>query len=133
MTENIVSILSDAKAEDIKVIDLSKKSSVADAFVIATCRSTRHSDATADEMVKKLINYASGSARDFFKKNDFYNYKICIGDTNVQKAYSKLTEPFLKKIDLNIRENLKLSSITKLIGPMLINGKLDISNLEPGL
>ena len=54
MTENIVSILSDAKAEDIKVIDLSNKSSVADAFVIATCRSTRHSDATADEMVKKL-------------------------------------------------------------------------------
>ena len=53
MTENIVSILSDAKAEDIKVIDLSNKSSVADAFVIATCRSTRHSDATADEMVKK--------------------------------------------------------------------------------
>ena len=54
MTENIVSILNDAKAEDIKVIDLSNKSSVADAFVIATCRSTRHSDATADEMVKKL-------------------------------------------------------------------------------
>ncbi len=54
MTENIVSILSDAKAEDIKVIDLSNKSSVADAFVIATCRSTRHSDATADEMVNKL-------------------------------------------------------------------------------
>ena len=54
MTENIVSILNDAKAEDIKVIDLSNKSSVADAFVIATCRSTRHSDATADEMVKKF-------------------------------------------------------------------------------
>ena len=54
MTENIVSILNDAKAEDIKVIDLSNKSSVADAFVIATCRSTRHSDATADEMVNKL-------------------------------------------------------------------------------
>ena len=54
MTDNIVSILSDAKAEDIKVIDLSNKSSVADAFVIATCRSTRHSDATADEIVKKL-------------------------------------------------------------------------------
>ena len=54
MTENIVSILSDAKAEDIKVVDLSNKSSIADAFVIATCRSTRHSDAKADEMVKKL-------------------------------------------------------------------------------
>ena len=63
MTENIVSILSDAKAEDIKVIDLSNKSSVADAFVIATCRSTRHSDATADEMVEKLWEVSFDSSQ----------------------------------------------------------------------
>ena len=31
-----------------------KSTSVADAFVIATCRSTRHSDATADEIGKKI-------------------------------------------------------------------------------
>ena len=30
------------------------KSSVADYFIISTCRSTRHADATADELVKQL-------------------------------------------------------------------------------
>jgi len=46
--------LDDAKAEDIKIIDLKNKSSIADNFVIATCRSTRHANATADELTKKL-------------------------------------------------------------------------------
>ncbi len=32
------------------------KSSVADYFVISTCRSTRHADATADDLAKKLKN-----------------------------------------------------------------------------
>ena len=36
------------------MIDLSNKSSIADSFIIATCRSTRHADATADELIKKL-------------------------------------------------------------------------------
>ena len=54
LTDKIYSILDDAKAEDIKVIDSRKKSSVADFFVISTCRSTRHADATADEVSKQL-------------------------------------------------------------------------------
>ena len=36
------------------MIDLSNKSSIADSFIIATCRSTRHADSTADELVRKL-------------------------------------------------------------------------------
>ena len=49
-----MSILDDAKAEHLKVIDLSSKTSIADSFIIATCRSTRHADATADDLTKKL-------------------------------------------------------------------------------
>tara|TARA_B100001778_G_C18166733_1_gene440633 strand:+ start:287 stop:559 length:273 start_codon:yes stop_codon:yes gene_type:complete len=33
---------------------LSNKSSIADSFIIATCRSTRHADAIADDLTKKL-------------------------------------------------------------------------------
>mgnify|MGYP001173852555 FL=1 len=36
------------------MIDLSNKSSIADSFIIATCRSTRHAYSTADELVRKL-------------------------------------------------------------------------------
>ena len=54
LTDKIFSILDDAKAEDIKIIDLRNKSSVADYFVISTCRSSRHADATADDLARKL-------------------------------------------------------------------------------
>ena len=54
LTDIIFSILDDAKTEDIKIVDLKNKSSIADAFMIATCRSTRHANATADELTKKL-------------------------------------------------------------------------------
>ena len=46
--------MDDAKTENIKIVDLINKSSIADAFMIATCRSTRHANATADELRKKL-------------------------------------------------------------------------------
>ena len=46
--------MEDAKAEQITIIDISKKSSYVDTFVIATCRSNRHADATADELIQKL-------------------------------------------------------------------------------
>ena len=52
--DQIFSILDDAKTENIKIVDLKNKSSIADSFVIATCRSTRHANATADELTKKL-------------------------------------------------------------------------------
>ncbi len=47
-------ILDDAKTENISVIDLKNKTSIADFFIIATCRSSRHADATANELTKKL-------------------------------------------------------------------------------
>ena len=33
---------------------MTNKSSIADSFIIATCRSTRHADSTADELIKRL-------------------------------------------------------------------------------
>ena len=54
LADDILSILDDAKAENLKLIDLSNKSSIADSFIIATCRSTRHADATANDLTKKL-------------------------------------------------------------------------------
>ena len=54
LTDIIFGILDDAKTEDIKIVDLKNKSSIADAFMIATCRSTRHANATADELIKRL-------------------------------------------------------------------------------
>ena len=46
--------MEDAKTEQITTIDISKKTSYADTFIIATCRSSRHADATADELTLHL-------------------------------------------------------------------------------
>ncbi len=54
ITNQIISILDDAKAENLKIIDLTNKSSIADSFIIATCRSTKHADSTADELIRRL-------------------------------------------------------------------------------
>ena len=54
LTDIVFGILDDAKTENIKIVDLKNKSSIADAFMIATCRSTRHANATADELTKRL-------------------------------------------------------------------------------
>ena len=47
-------ILDDLKAEKINIVDIHHKTSIADYFIIATCRSTRHTNATAEELIKKL-------------------------------------------------------------------------------
>ena len=54
MVDVVSNILDASKAEKINIIDIHRKTSVADFFVIATCRSTRHASATADELMKKL-------------------------------------------------------------------------------
>lgn len=54
LRKDIVKILDDGKAEDIKVIDLKGKSSMADYIVIASGTSSRHIYALADNIGKKL-------------------------------------------------------------------------------
>ena len=54
LKNEIIDILDDAKAKNINVVNLNNKSSIADDFIIATCRSTRHANAVADDLVEKL-------------------------------------------------------------------------------
>jgi len=56
LIEKIKDILDDTKSENISIIDLKNKTSIADYFIIATCRSSRHADSTADEIIKRLKN-----------------------------------------------------------------------------
>ena len=54
MVDVVNNILDDLKAEKINTVDIHHKTSIADYFIIATCRSTRHTNATAEELIKKL-------------------------------------------------------------------------------
>jgi ribosome-associated protein len=64
MIENlIVDSLTEDKAEDVLVIDLKGKSSIADAMIIASGRSARHVSALADHVLRKIKEQGGGRAK----------------------------------------------------------------------
>lgn len=66
LAQKISRIIDDKKGNDIKILDVSKLSSIAEYFVIATGNSTKHATSLADEIEKKLnesyvyINHKEG-------------------------------------------------------------------------
>jgi len=69
MIENVKIWLDDAKAENVIVIDLSGKSSIADYMVIASGRSNRHVSAIIDQIQQKLKENGVGQVRVEGKEN----------------------------------------------------------------
>ena len=61
LADLILSRLEDDKAEDIITIDLSGKSDVADAMIIASGRSQRHVGALADHIARELKDLGFGT------------------------------------------------------------------------
>ena len=59
----IIEALEDDKAEDITVIDLGGKSSIADTMIIASGRSARHVSSLADHLIRKLKAGGFGRAQ----------------------------------------------------------------------
>ena len=58
----ILNRLDDDKAQDVVLIDLKDKSSVADAMIVATGRSQRHVGALADHLTRALKEAGFGKA-----------------------------------------------------------------------
>jgi ribosome-associated protein len=63
LQELIISRLDDDKAQDIVLIDLKDKSSVADWLIVASGRSHRHVGALADHLLRTLKDAGAGKAR----------------------------------------------------------------------
>jgi ribosome-associated protein len=59
----IMSVLDDAKAENVTAIDLAGKTSIADHMVIAQGRSDRHVGAIAEQIISRLKDEGYGSAK----------------------------------------------------------------------
>lgn len=59
----IIDTLEDDKAEDITIIDLGGKSSIADTMIIASGRSARHVSSLADHLVRRLKEDGFGRAQ----------------------------------------------------------------------
>lgn len=72
LQELIVGSLEDDKAEEITIIDLTGKTSIADSMVIASGRSARHVSALADKLYRKLKHsIAEGCKVEGMEKADW--------------------------------------------------------------
>ena len=63
LLKRILSSLDDDKAEDLVTIDLTGRSSLCDAIVVATGRSARHVNALAENLARRLKEWGMGGVR----------------------------------------------------------------------
>lgn len=63
LAEAVIASLEDDKAEELLVIDLEGKSSIADQMIIASGRSARHVASLADHVVRRMKELGTGRAR----------------------------------------------------------------------
>lgn len=78
--------------------------------------------------LENYIGYASGSAREFVKKSDYYNLPILIPST---KLLDKIEEYLLsveEKISNNLSQIQTLTQTRDTLLPKLMNGELEIKN-----
>jgi type I restriction enzyme S subunit len=79
------------------------------------------------KVVEEQLKTASGSAREFFRKDHFYNVKVTIPNDEVIESFERLVTPLFEKIDLNISENPKLTQLRDWLLPMLMNGQVKVN------
>lgn len=79
-----------------------------------------------DQIVESNIGSASGSARDFFRKDFFREIEFSLPDQNPLDKFYKIILPQFEMIDKNIKEIETLSQIRDSLLPRLMNGKLRV-------
>lgn len=71
-----------------------------------------------------------GSAQPKFNKTDFRNMKIKFPAFDELDKFNAEIDPIYKKCELNIKENEKLSELRDTLLPKLMNGEIDLDNIE---
>ena len=71
-----------------------------------------------------------GSAQPKFNKTDFRNMEIKFPAFDELDKFNAEIDPIYKKYELNIKENEKLSELRDTLLPKLMNGEIDLDNIE---
>lgn len=76
------------------------------------------------------LRYKSGTTVLHLNKNCFKEYTIKLPNYNTIKDLSKVFEGNYKKISQIVDENIKLSQLRDALLPKLMNGEIDLDNIE---
>ncbi|KXF79743.1 restriction endonuclease subunit S [Enterovibrio coralii] len=83
-----------------------------------------------DMLVSKSIGLASGSAREFFRKGDFGNQKVCVGDELIQSQFELICSKWTEKKAKNAEQLDSLTRLRDTLLPKLISGELRLDDVE---
>ena len=78
------------------------------------------------KIVDENIHTASGSAREFFRKDYFKSIKILYPDLTIIDRIVNLLLPIYEKIDNNINENYNLKQQKDILLPKLMSGEIRV-------
>lgn len=81
-------------------------------------------------IVNEMLSWASGSAREFFRKSDFQEIQIKLPNRNLLICYEKSATPIFEKIASNALENEQLVSIRNALLPKLLSGEIGVKDAE---
>ena len=79
------------------------------------------------KLVTENVGSASGSAREFFRKDFFRSIKFTFPNDDVLIKFSKVITPMFEKLDTLQKENENLTQTRDLLLPKLLSGKIRIN------
>jgi len=83
-----------------------------------------------DLIVEQNLGSATGSAREFFRKDFFYSRKIQVPSKALIKKFGEMILSINDKLDSLLSENSKLEQLRDNLLPKLISGELEINEIS---
>lgn len=78
----------------------------------------------------KLKGVALGSVQKYVNTNHINDLKIIVPSVEIMSEYSMVVDPIFKRMEENILENRNLEIIRDTLLPKLMNGEIDLDNIE---
>ncbi|HEG0607899.1 TPA: restriction endonuclease subunit S [Campylobacter coli] len=78
------------------------------------------------DIVKESIYGASGSAREFFQKNQFYEKNILVPSFEIMNNFEEEISEFYDKLNENLEQIQTLENMRDILIPKLLNGEIKV-------
>ena len=80
--------------------------------------------------ISDLILKQTGGAQQHINKNDVETHEIVIPNKELIDKFDETVEPLFNQISINCFENMKLEQLRDTLLPKLMNGEIDLDNVE---
>ena len=83
-----------------------------------------------ENLIKKVLSFATGAAREFFRKEHFNNQRIIVPNSCILNLFNQITNDILNEISNLYTKNENLKQTRDILLPRLISGEINVENME---